>query len=44
MLIARFQHHNFRLMPAFDVLGLSDPLRRHCLRVAQNFVLHVILI
>ena len=27
-------------MSAFDVLGLGDPLRRHCLRMMQDFVLH----
>ena len=44
MLIARFQHHNFRLMPAFHVFRLRDPLRRDRLGVAQDFVLHFVLI
>ena len=44
VLIARFYHHHFRLMPSFDVLGLGDPLRRHRLGVVQDFVLHVVLI
>jgi hypothetical protein len=31
-------------MPSFDVFRLRDPLRRHCLGVAQDFVLHLVLI
>jgi hypothetical protein len=44
MLIARFQYHHFRLMPALDVLGLRDALRRDRFGVVQDFVLHFVLI
>src|SRR5262249_13279062 len=44
MLIASFYHYHFGLMSAFDVLGLGDALRGHCLGVVQVFVLHVVFI
>jgi hypothetical protein len=44
MLIASLYHYHFGLMPSFDVLGLGDPLCRHCLGVVQDFVLHFVLI
>jgi len=44
MLIARFQYHHFRLMPALDVLGLRNALRCDRLGMVQDFVLHFILI
>ena len=31
-------------MPALDVFRLSDPLRRHCLSVMQDFVVDFVLI
>src|SRR5207249_6731792 len=44
MLISGFDHDNFGVVPAFHVLGLSDPLRGYCLRMMQNFVANFIFI
>src|SRR6266513_3976005 len=44
MLLSRFDHDNLGVVPAFHVLGLSDPLRGYCLRMMQNFVADFIFI
>src|SRR5215471_7687607 len=44
MLIASFYHYHFGLMPAFDMLGLGDPLRSYRFWMMQDFVLHFVFI
>src|SRR5213080_1307272 len=44
MLLARFDYNNLRMMAAFDVLGLSDPLGGHSLRMMQNLVANLVII
>src|SRR6266566_7968362 len=44
MLLSRLDHDHFGMMPAFDVLGLGDALRRHCLGMVQCFVTHFVFI
>ena len=38
MLVDRFNHDHFGMMPAFHVLGLGDSLRGYSLGMAQNLI------
>src|SRR4030095_5963493 len=38
MLVARFDHDHFGMMPTFHVLGLGGSLRGYCLWMPQNLI------